>query len=205
MIILLQSVRDCLVDKLYQWLLLAEQRHTINKNERWVSKLKKRGQNLHIFGSVYVSGAEHIEVGNNVHIGENTFIRASGGLKIGNNTFISRNLVLYTVNHQYHGNHLPFDATSVKKPVEIGHNVWIGMNVCITPGTKIGDGAIIGMGAVVSGEVPPLSIVGNQKFRILGYRDSEHYQNLVAKELYKGVNDITSKEQFDVLYEIPNR
>lgn len=205
--IVLQQVRNRLIDKLYHWLLLAEQRHIIAKNERWVSKLKKRGQNLHIFGSAYVSGAEHMEVGNNVHIGENAFIRASGGLKIGDNTFISRNLVLYTVNHQYHGDRLPFDSTSIKKPVEIGRNVWIGMNVCIAPGTKIGDGAIIGMGAVISGEIPPLSIVGNQKFRILGHRDLEHYQALDSVTVHNTSNGcaLEENENSSVVYEIPNR
>jgi maltose O-acetyltransferase len=58
------------------------------------------------------------------------------------------------------------------------------MNVCIAPGTKIGDGAIIGMGAVVSGEVPPLSIVGNQKWRIIGYRDKEEYDKLDKNRKY---------------------
>lgn len=88
--------------------------------------------------------------------------------------------------------------------MEIGRNMWIGMNVCITPGSKIGDGVIVGMGAVISGEVPPLSIVGNQKLRILGHRDLEHYQFLDKTEAYQGVHGLASEEAFDVLYEIPN-
>jgi hypothetical protein len=33
-----------------------------------------------------------------------------------------------------------------------------------------------------------LSIVGNQKFRILGQRDPQHYQALEAAKAYGGVN-----------------
>jgi acetyltransferase-like isoleucine patch superfamily enzyme len=157
-------------------------------NSEWRKKLKQCGVGLHVNGKIEMSGERNVEIGSNVHIGNNAFIRGNGGLVIGDNTHISRNLVLYTVNHQYEGKLLPYDNQQVAKPVVIGRNVWIGMNVCIAPGTKIGDGAIIGMGAVVSGEVPPLSIVGNQKFRILGYRDPGHYEQLDKSEAYGGVN-----------------
>jgi maltose O-acetyltransferase len=183
-----RKTRDLFIDKLYQWLQLAEHRSITSKNQQWISKLKYCGQGLNIKGLAKVSGARNTEIGHNVYIGNNAFIRGDGGLKIGDNTHISRNLVLYTVNHQYHGSCLPYDHTTIKKPVEIGRNVWIGMNVCITPGSKIGEGAIIGMGTVVSGEVPPLSIIGNQKFRILGYRNTEHYKALDKANAYGGVN-----------------
>lgn len=186
-----QWVRDRLIDKFYQWLLLAEQRSIAVQNQTWISQLKSYGTGLKVRGFVQISGAAAVEIGHNVHIGENAFIRGGGGLTIGDNTHISRNLVLYTINHCYEGDRLPYDDTTVKKPVEIGRNVWIGMNVCIAPGAKIGDGAIIGMGAVISGIVPPLSIVGNQKFRILGCRNPQHYHSLEAAKAYGGVNGRT--------------
>ncbi|MCK4982504.1 MAG: hypothetical protein KAS17_06250, partial [Victivallaceae bacterium] len=83
---------------------------------------------------------------------------------------------------------LPYDEKMIKKPVSIGRNVWIGMNVCIAPGTEIGDGCIIGMGAVVSGKVPPLSIIGNQKWRIFAERDIEHYKKLDEQKSYGAKN-----------------
>jgi acetyltransferase-like isoleucine patch superfamily enzyme len=185
---LILKFRDRAIDKLFQWLLLAEGRHISCQNQAWLSRLNKRGKHIHIRGAVMVSGAEKMAIGENVHIGQNAFIRAEGGLSIGDNTHISRNLVLYTTNHRYTGDRLPYDHTTIHKPVEIGRNVWIGMNVCITPGSKIGDGAIVGMGAVIAGEVPPLSIVGNQKFRIIGYRDPQHYQALEAAKAFGGTN-----------------
>jgi acetyltransferase-like isoleucine patch superfamily enzyme len=136
------------------------------------------GPGLSLKGPIRLSGAEFLTIGANVHIGENAFIRAEGGLWIGDNTRISRNLVLYTISHRYDGQRLPYDEGWTKKPVTIGKNVWIGMNVTIAPGTTIGDGAVVGMGTTVSGTVPPLSIIGSEKWRQIGQRDADHYRVL---------------------------
>jgi acetyltransferase-like isoleucine patch superfamily enzyme len=184
----LRLMRDRFIDRFYQWINLAEQRAIDAQKHALIAQFKQCGMGLKLNGSSHISGVGSIHIGQNVHIGDNAFIRGEGGLVIGDNTHISRNLVLYTVNHCYEGDRLPYDDTATYKPVEIGRNVWIGMNVCIVPGSKIGDGAIVGMGAVIAGEVPPLSIVGCQKFRILGYRDAEHYDALETQKRYGGVS-----------------
>ena len=146
------------------------------------------GAGVRIYGRFRASSPQHIHLGDNVHINENAFIRAEGGLKIGDHTHISRNVVIYTMNHDYEGNRLPYDEHKVLKPVEIGRNVWIGMNVVIIPGVTIGDGAIIGMGAVVAQDVPPLSMVGNQPMRTLKERDAGHYESLEQVQAYSGIS-----------------
>lgn len=183
-----RKIRDYLIKKLYFWLLIVEQQETAQTNKELLRKIKSCGEDVFFGGKITFSGAKNTCIGNNVHIGQNAFIRAEGGLTIGDNTHISRNLVLYTVNHQYEGKCLPYDNNSVKKPVIIGRNVWIGMNVCVAPGSKIGDGAIIGMGTTVSGEVSPMSIVGSQKWRTLGFRNEENYHKLDNSQAYGGVN-----------------
>lgn len=160
------------------------------KNQALLRRAKACGKGVRLNGTMVITGIEECELGNNVHIGNNAFIRAQGGLKIGDNTHISRNLVLYTTNHKYEGERLPYDEEIVKKPVTIGRNVWIGMNVCIVAGTFIGDGAIVGMGSVVSGEVPRLSIIGADKWRILGWRDETHYDHCEMSNAYGGPNGI---------------
>ena len=159
-------------------------------NTRILRNLKSVGHGVRINGRITASGLRNIEVHDNVHIGNNAFIRGEGGLVIGANTHISRNLVLYTINHDFHGRCLPYDDNQIEKPVVIGKNVWIGMNVCIAPGTQIGDGAIIGMGCTVFGDVPAKAIIGNQKWRVLGNRDDEHYERLESQQLYGGANGI---------------
>jgi maltose O-acetyltransferase len=146
------------------------------------------GEGVRIYGRFRVSAPQNLYLGDNVHINDNAFIRAEGGLKIGDHTHISRNVVIYTMNHDYEGERLPYDENKVLKSVEIGRNVWIGMNVTIVPGVTIGDGAIIGMGAVVAREIPPLAVIGSQPVRILKERDSTHYESLEREEGYSGMS-----------------
>lgn len=99
-------------------------------------RLGSVGNNCKINGPIVLSCPKNCSIGDNVHIGRNAWIRAEGEVSIGANTHISRNLVLYSVNHDFHGEVLPYDNSMLKRPVSIGKNVWIGMNVCITPGHR---------------------------------------------------------------------
>ncbi len=169
-----------------------------NLHRRWVrlenrvhlAQISRKGHGVGIWGPVTITGHDRITLGANVHIGGGAFIRAEGGLEIGDNTHISRNLLLYTINHRYEGARVPYDDEQVGKPVRIGRNVWVGMNVCIAPGTTIGDGAIIGMGAVLSGEIPPLAIVGSPRWRVIGERDRERYERLDRERAYGGPDGV---------------
>ena len=158
------------------------------REQGYLRSLGAVGPGSHIYGRAVISAPGNVRLGANVHINTGAYIRAEGGLEIGDNTHISRNLLLYTMNHDYMGTALPYDEQMILKPVSIGRNVWIGMNVCIAPGTVIGDGVIVGMGTVVSGEIPPLSIIGSQPCRIIGQRDAEHYRTLDEQGRYGGAN-----------------
>ncbi|HEX9091912.1 MAG TPA: acyltransferase, partial [Anaerolineales bacterium] len=89
------------------------------------------GTGVRLHGPFHVTAPRNLHIGNNVHINSNAFLRAEGGISIGDHTHISRNLTVYSMNHNYTGELLPYDSTSVWKPVKIGRNVWIGMNVSI--------------------------------------------------------------------------
>lgn len=154
----------------------------------YTNKIKKVGKCVRFNGVSFISGLENIEIGNNVHIGNNAWIKGEGGLYIGNNTHISRNLVLYTVNHNYNGELLPYDNTSINKKVIIEKNVWIGMNVVILPGTHIEEGCIIGAGAVVAGRIKKCSIYGASLGKIINKRDEEHYDSLNKNKKFGGIN-----------------
>lgn len=176
--------KDRIRRRLAQWIATEQHRQWTLEAEKLKTSLKRCGSNFEVHQPFRIHCPQNISVGQNVHIGEGSFIRGEGGLTIGDNTIISRNLVLYTINHRYNGDLLPYDDQLVHKPVSIGRNVWIGMNVCIAPGTTIGDGAIIGLGAVVAGEIPPCAIVGSPKCRILSYRDKERYDELDLSQSY---------------------
>jgi acetyltransferase-like isoleucine patch superfamily enzyme/predicted RNA methylase len=166
------------------------------------NSIENKGQDSFYWGKdIFISDPKKIQLGANVHIGNNAYLKTEGGLKIGDNTHISRNLVLYTVNHNFKADVLPYNDEMIYKEVVIGKNVWIGMNVCITPGTTIGDGSIIGMGSVVSGIIPELSIVGTDKLRVLGKRDSQLYTEIVDKGRFGKENGLlyTNNNQDKVL------
>lgn len=65
----------------------------------------------------------------------------------------------------------PFEAE--RKPVVIGHDVWIGQDALLKSGIRIGTGAVIAAGAVVTKDVPPYAIVGGNPARPIRYRFDE--------------------------------
>ena len=146
------------------------------------------GRGVRLHGNFVLTSAGNFHVGDNVHINKNAFFRAEGGLTIASNVHISRNTVIYTMNHNYEGKVLPYDASKLLKPVTIGKNVWIGMNVTITPGVSVGDGAILGMGAVISRDVAANDIVGANPQRVLKARNAQHYQSLESRACYGGMS-----------------
>ena len=96
--------------------------------------------------------------------------------------------MIYSQNHDYRGECLPYDLKSIHKPVTIGKNVWIGMNVCISPGVSIGDGAIIGIGSVVSKDLESGAIFVAKGGKQVSKRDLSHYDLLENSSRYGGVN-----------------
>lgn len=169
-----------------RWIQEREREEIEKENRSIMHRMKRCGEGVGLWGKVHITGVENMSLGDNVHIGRNAFIRAEGGLEIGANTHISRNLLLYTINHDYNGRRIPYDEKCLARSVSIGRNVWIGMNVCIAPGTTIGDGVIVGMGTTVSGCVPAMSIIGAQKWRIVGMRDEAHYEECDRANAYAG-------------------
>ena len=147
---------------------------------------KQLGKDVHFNGISRITGLSAVTIEDNVHIGGGGFIKGEGGVFIGANTHISRNLTIYSRNHNYEGEALPYDNTFRDRPVHIGKNSWIGMNVTILPGAHIGDGAIIGAGAVVFGSIPAGTIMGAAAPKQIRTRDMDHYQHLENEGKYGG-------------------
>lgn len=110
-----------------------------------------------------------------VHVGRGTEIMAEGGVTLGRNVVISYDCVLWSIDHRYEGETLPYDKARLKRPICIGDNVWIGRNAIIRGGVSIGEGAVVAMGSVVTRDVPPLAVVGGNPARVLRYRSVRRY------------------------------
>ncbi len=146
--------------------------------------INNKGKNVKIVGYGRFLDANKLSLGNNVRIGYGAFFFCKGGIAIGDNTIISRNVVIYSANHNYEGEAIPFDNNYTKKKVTIGNGVWVGMGVMITPGVTIGDGAIIGMGTVVSKDVKPGEILVGSGQKTLKYREADLFIKNNKKQRY---------------------
>ncbi len=134
--------------------------------------ISQPGQMLQFEGYGRIHSPKNLSLGTHIFIGRNFFFQAKGGISIGDYCHISRNVTIQSSNHAYQSSLLPYDRSTVLKPVRIGKFVWIGMNASILPGVTIGDGAVIGLGAVITKDVPAGAVVvGNG--RIVAQRDPE--------------------------------
>ena len=104
-------------------------------------------------------------------IGDNNLIMC--GLNIGHDVKIGNNVVV-CVGTQLGGHSI------------IGDNVKLGMNCCIHQFVKIGCNTMIGMGAQVRLNIPPFSIVENNKvgFDLIGTKRAGKYNVGKVKKAY---------------------
>lgn len=120
-------------------------------------------------------GEECLRLGKNIHIGRHTEIMAEGGVTIGDNVVISFHCVLWSIDHRYEGDCLPYDKARIRRPIVIRDNVWIGRNVIVRGGVTVGEGAVVAIGSVVTRDVPPLAVVGGNPARVLKFRNARRY------------------------------
>lgn len=125
----------------------------------------------------------------NVHVGNvcgfnGMHIVGGGKVIIGNYFHSGMECMIITQNHNYEGEMIPYDTTSILKNVTIGDFVWLGNRVIIVGNVNIGEGAIIAAGSVVCKDIPPCAIVGGNPAKIIKYRDKEHFYKLKAEKRY---------------------
>jgi maltose O-acetyltransferase len=122
-----------------------------------------------------------LSLGKNIHIGRHSEIMAEGGVTIGDNVVISFHCVLWSIDHRYEGESVPYDKARIRRPIVIHDNVWIGRNVIVRGGVTIGEGAVVAMGSVVTRDVPPLAVMGGNPARVLKFRDAGRYAKSKAE------------------------
>jgi acetyltransferase-like isoleucine patch superfamily enzyme len=112
-------------------------------------------------------------------------IVGSGRVTIGDHFHSGSGVLIITQNHNYYSpDALPYDDCDILGDVTIGNAVWIGSRVTILPKTVVGDGAVIQAGAVVSGAVPRCAVYGGNPARLIKYRDTGRFEELVSTGKY---------------------
>lgn len=132
-------------------------------------------------------------IGDYTYMGINTTMNFT---KIGKFCSLARNVDIGGFDHDYRkvttmpafrfkqmlngGGKIP-EKTKHTELCEIGNDVWIAAGAQILHKVKIGDGAVVGGGAVVTKDVPPYAIVAGVPAKIIGYRCSEKYIEILEK------------------------
>lgn len=145
-------------------------------NKRKVAKAKKNaekqlnafkatlyscGNNLKLFGTPELMGAEKLIIGNDCRLNSGVYINARSGVTIGDDVTLSCGAKIistgYDIAHWVNtGEKIHVEDT----PVHIGNHCWIGANAVILPGVKItGEYVVIGAGAVVTKDITESKVI----------------------------------------------
>jgi chloramphenicol O-acetyltransferase type B len=142
----------------------------------------------HVEGPVFINGrfsgfTRNTVLGRNVNINGMTLI-GGGHVEFGNNFHSGIECMIISTTHTFRaGQTIPYDGTSIVRPVVIKENVWFSARVTILPGVTVGEGAVVAAGSVVTKDVSALAIVGGNPAKEIGQRDPIHYYRCKAAGL----------------------
>lgn len=134
---------------------------------RWALPCKMSEGAL-IWEDVHIFSPSRLELGRNVSINRGSVIHAGGGVRVGDNSAIGPGVIIYSQNHVFRRNDIPFIEQGYDlAPVTIGSNTWVASRVIVLPGVTIGDDCVIAAGAVVTADVPSGVMVGGVPARVI--------------------------------------
>ena len=107
----------------------------------------------------------NVHIGDFVYFNKDCLVASKHQITIGNNTIIGPNVMIYDHDHKFNENGVT-EGYSLAK-VDIQNNVWIGAGCIILKGTTIGHGSVIGAGCIVKGDIPPHSLVTQERKLII--------------------------------------
>lgn len=128
------------------------------------------GDGVIIKSRVYFGTGTHLRIGHRSQLGRN--LKAEADLTLGDDVVMGPDVIIMSSGHAFPRTDIPINrqGSVPRRPVRIGHDVWIGTRVIILPGVTIGDKAIIGAGSVVTKDVPSYAIVGGSPAKFIRSR-----------------------------------
>lgn len=150
-------------------------------------KIQHGFYNIHLSAKIYGKDKGFIVLGHKIASSKNLVLVAVGGLieiqdncnfsggctvvshekiTIGKNCMFGPGVKIYDHDHMF--DELGVISDKFKTgTITIGDRTWIGANAIILRNTVIGEGSVIGAGTVVKGNIPPHSIVTNNRELII--------------------------------------
>lgn len=135
------------------------------RNEYWRQKFNSMGKRSKIYGSIYVTHPQNVDVGDHTTINKGVILRARNRISVGNHVRISSMAIIVTAGLNVDGEETPYGHFSL--PIIIEDDVWIGSGSQVMPGVTVGRHSIVLAGAVVTKDVAPYSIVGGVPARFI--------------------------------------
>ncbi|HEX4107820.1 MAG TPA: acyltransferase [Solirubrobacteraceae bacterium] len=112
-----------------------------------------------------------VHVGAKTVIGQECTISAFKEVRIGRECIVADRVMLIDFDHGVVDVERPIREQGIyKRPVHVGHNVWMGYGACVLRGVTVGENSIIGTNAVVAADVPANAVVGGVPARVLRMR-----------------------------------
>lgn len=103
-----------------------------------------------------------LSIGDNVFLNRNCIIVCRKSITIGKDCSFGPNVVIYDHDHKFSTD--GFDNYQFNsKEIRVEDGCWIGANVTLLKGAHIGHHSIIGAGTVINMDIPPHSIVTNDR------------------------------------------
>ena len=113
----------------------------------------------------------YLVIGDRVSIGFRCLLDARAAIAIGDDVVIASDTHIIAGGHDFNHPNFP-PAPNPLDPVVIDDYVWIGSRAMIMP-CLLGRGAVVAAHAVVTGEVPPLAVVGGVPAKVISQRNPE--------------------------------
>jgi virginiamycin A acetyltransferase len=151
--------------------------HYFSKISQNIKKIIKR---LFMYLSRYVD--DNSNIGKNTFIGKNVTITRAN---IGNYCSIAPHVSIGPGEHdldRISTSNISYSDTYnelTKKPLNIGHDVWIGTHVVILRGVTIGNGAVIGAGSVVTKDIPDFAVAVGVPAKVIKYRFNQKQKQII--------------------------
>lgn len=132
-----------------------------NRNNSFISLVKKCGEDLIVFDMPKMFSPEKISVGNGLKLNSNVFLNGRSGITIGNDVTISYGAKILSTGYDLDVFFCTGERVHMEdKPIIIGDHCWICTDAIVLPGVKItGEYVVVAAGAVVTKDITESKVV----------------------------------------------
>lgn len=114
-----------------------------------------------------------ITIGAKTVLGQECTLSAYEQIEIGRECILADRVMLIDFDHNVAEVERPIRLQGIyKRPVAVGHNVWIGYGACLLRGVSVGNNSIIGANTVVTKNLEANSVSGGVPARLLRMRET---------------------------------